>query len=139
VPLAHPPGHAQVDFGGAIAIVGGVRMKVHYFCIELPQSDGCFVKAGLGEGSRRQEIRVRRLPQRVHAVQLVPAERRTFPKLALFVRMRSLGGLLSTDFFMHLFLIFRELHLVAPRREFVPFSVLVRGVGVIHVAARSRK
>ena len=44
VPLAHPPGHAQVDFGEAVAIVGGVRMKVHYFCMDLPQSDACFVK-----------------------------------------------------------------------------------------------
>jgi transposase len=25
VPLAHPPGHAQVDFGEAIGIIGGVR------------------------------------------------------------------------------------------------------------------
>ena len=45
VPLAHPPGHGQVDFGEAVAIVGGVRMKVHYFCMDLPQSDACFVKA----------------------------------------------------------------------------------------------
>lgn len=45
VPLSHPAGHAQVDFGEAVAIVGGVRMKIHYFCMDLPQSDACFVKA----------------------------------------------------------------------------------------------
>ena len=45
VPLAHPPGHAQVDFGEAVAIVGGVRQKIHYFCMDLPQSDAPFVKA----------------------------------------------------------------------------------------------
>lgn len=45
VPLAHPPGHAQVDFGEAVAVVGGERMKIHYFCMSLPQSDACFVKA----------------------------------------------------------------------------------------------
>ena len=45
VPLAHPPGHAQVDFGEAIAIVAGVRQKIHFFCMDLPQSDACFVKA----------------------------------------------------------------------------------------------
>jgi transposase len=45
VPLAHPPGHAQADFGEAIAVIGGVRQKVHFFCMDLPQSDGCFVKA----------------------------------------------------------------------------------------------
>ena len=45
VPLAHPPGHAQVDFGEAVAIIGGVRQKIHYFCMDLPQSDAPFVKA----------------------------------------------------------------------------------------------
>ena len=45
VPLAHPPGHAQVDFGEAVAVIGGVRQKIHYFCMDLPQSDAPFVKA----------------------------------------------------------------------------------------------
>jgi transposase len=45
VPLAHPPGHGQVDFGEAIAVIGGVRQKIHFFCLDLPQSDACFVKA----------------------------------------------------------------------------------------------
>ena len=45
VPLAHPPGHAQADFGEAIAVIGGVRQKIHFFCLDLPQSDACFVKA----------------------------------------------------------------------------------------------
>ena len=45
VPLAHPPGHAQVDFGEAVAVIGGVRRKVHVFCLDLPYSDACFVKA----------------------------------------------------------------------------------------------
>ena len=45
VPLAHPPGHAQVDFGECIGVIGGVRMKLHVFCFELPHSDACFIKA----------------------------------------------------------------------------------------------
>src|SRR6202035_4239342 len=45
VPLAHPPGHAQVDFGEYIGVIGGVRMKLHVFCFDLPQSDACFIKA----------------------------------------------------------------------------------------------
>ena len=45
VPLSHAPGHAQCDFGEAVAIVGGVERKVHYFVLDLPHSDGCFVKA----------------------------------------------------------------------------------------------
>jgi hypothetical protein len=28
VPLEHPPGHAQVDFGEAIGIIGGVERKI---------------------------------------------------------------------------------------------------------------
>jgi hypothetical protein len=31
VPLAHPPGHAQADFGEATAIIGGVAQKAHVF------------------------------------------------------------------------------------------------------------
>ena len=45
IPLAHPPGHAQVDFGEAIGVIGGVRQKMHFFCMDLPHSDACFVKA----------------------------------------------------------------------------------------------
>ena len=45
VPLAHPPGHAQVDFGEAIGIIGGVRQKMHVFYMDLPHSDAPFMKA----------------------------------------------------------------------------------------------
>jgi transposase len=45
VPLVHPPGHAQADFGEAEAVIGGVRQKVHFFCLDLPHSDTGFVKA----------------------------------------------------------------------------------------------
>lgn len=45
VPLAHPPGHGQVDFGEAVGVIGGVRQKIHFFCMSLPHSDACFVKA----------------------------------------------------------------------------------------------
>ena len=45
MPLVHPPGHAQVDFGEAVAVIGGERRKIHLFCLDLPHSDACFVKA----------------------------------------------------------------------------------------------
>lgn len=45
VPLVHPPGHAQVDFGEAIAVIGGVRRKIHVFFMDLPHSDAPFMKA----------------------------------------------------------------------------------------------
>ena len=45
VPLSHPPGHAQCDFGQARAVIDGVEQRVHYFVLDLPHSDGCFVKA----------------------------------------------------------------------------------------------
>jgi transposase len=31
VPLVHPPGHAQADFGEALGIIGGVERKIHFF------------------------------------------------------------------------------------------------------------
>ena len=45
VPLSHSPGHAQCDFGEALVVIGGVERKAHCFVIDLPHSDGCFVKA----------------------------------------------------------------------------------------------
>ena len=45
VPPVHPPGHAQVDFGEAIAVIGGETAKVHFFRMDLPHSDAAFVKA----------------------------------------------------------------------------------------------
>jgi hypothetical protein len=30
--LAHPPEHAQVDFGEAIGVIGGVERQIHLFC-----------------------------------------------------------------------------------------------------------
>ena len=39
VPLVHPPGHAQVDFGEAIGIIGRVERKIHFFAFDLPHSD----------------------------------------------------------------------------------------------------
>ena len=45
VPLVHPPGHAQADFGEALAVIGGVEQKIHYFAFDLPHSDANFVVA----------------------------------------------------------------------------------------------
>jgi transposase len=45
VPLSHRPGHAQADFGEADGYIGGKKVRFHYFCVDLPHSDGCFVKA----------------------------------------------------------------------------------------------
>ena len=45
VPLAHPPGHAQVDFGEADAIIAGVKRRAHFFAMDLPHSDACFIVA----------------------------------------------------------------------------------------------
>ncbi len=45
VPLSHSPGHAQVDFGEAVAEIGGIERKIHFFAMDLPHSDACFVKA----------------------------------------------------------------------------------------------
>ena len=45
VPLSHAPGHAQCDFGEALVVIGGVERKAHCFVLDLPHSDGCFVKA----------------------------------------------------------------------------------------------
>ncbi len=45
VPLRHDPGHAQVDFGEALAVIGGVERKIHFFAMDIPHSDACLVQA----------------------------------------------------------------------------------------------
>jgi len=45
VPLTHPSGEAQADFGEAKVIIAGVECTAHYFVMDLPQSDDAFVMA----------------------------------------------------------------------------------------------
>ena len=45
VPLAHPPGQAQADFGEANVVICGVEQKAYFFVMDLPHSDACFVRA----------------------------------------------------------------------------------------------
>ncbi len=45
VPLSHPPGHAQFDFGEGVVEIAGVRCKAHLGLITLPYSDTYFLSA----------------------------------------------------------------------------------------------
>ena len=45
IPLAHPPGQAQFDFGFADAVIGGIRQQVAYASISLPYSNVRYVQA----------------------------------------------------------------------------------------------
>src|ERR1700739_370332 len=45
VPLRHDPGHAQVDFGEAFAVIAGQECKIHFFAMDLPHSDACLGQA----------------------------------------------------------------------------------------------
>ena len=45
VPLSHAPGHAQADFGEALVVIGGVEQKAHFFALDLPHSDACYIRA----------------------------------------------------------------------------------------------
>lgn len=45
MPLTHPPGQAQVDFGYALVNMAGILRQVCFFVMVLPHSDAFFVKA----------------------------------------------------------------------------------------------
>ena len=45
VPLSHPPGHGQADFGEALVAIGGIEQKAYFFAFDLPYSDACYVRA----------------------------------------------------------------------------------------------
>ena len=65
IPLAHPPGAAQADFGEALVVIAGVERKAHYLVLDLPHSDDGFVQAfpARDDGGvlRRAQRRVRLL------------------------------------------------------------------------------
>ena len=67
VPLIHPPGHGQADFGEARAVIGGVARKAHFFVFDLPHSDACYVRAYLVVAAavlhRAVEVRVEGQPR----------------------------------------------------------------------------
>jgi transposase len=45
LPLSHPPGEAQVDFGFAEAVIGGVPTQVALFVMSLPYADAVYGQA----------------------------------------------------------------------------------------------
>lgn len=45
VPLTHPAGQAQADFGEALVVIAGVEQKAHFFAFDLPHSDACYIRA----------------------------------------------------------------------------------------------
>src|SRR5262249_38481061 len=45
LPLAHPPGEAQVDFGFAQVVLGGVTTEVALFVLSLPYADAVYCQA----------------------------------------------------------------------------------------------
>ena len=47
VPLSHPPGQAQADFGEADAIIAGVKLRAHFFTMTLQR---CLFRFGLPGG-----------------------------------------------------------------------------------------
>jgi transposase len=42
VPLVHPAGEAQADFGEALVVIAGVEQKAHFLAMDMPHSDDCF-------------------------------------------------------------------------------------------------
>jgi hypothetical protein len=46
VPLTHPPGEAQADFGEALIVIAGIEHRAHYLAIDLPHPNGTAHPAG---------------------------------------------------------------------------------------------
>ena len=74
VPLTHPAGEAQVDFGEALAVIGGVERKAHYLVMDLPHSDD-LLRGGVSgrddrgvSGRPRKSLRLLRRGAHAHSV-----------------------------------------------------------------------
>lgn len=49
LPLLHPPGEAQVDFGATVFIEKGITYEGHHLCVSYPHSDGKITQLFKGE------------------------------------------------------------------------------------------
>lgn len=72
LPLSHPPGEAQVDFGEATVTLNGVETKIALFVMTLPYSGAIFIQAfprecteTFLEGHRRAFERFGGVPKRI--------------------------------------------------------------------------
>jgi hypothetical protein len=81
VPLTHPAGEAQADFGEAPVVVAGVERKEHYLAMDLPHYDDFFVAAfpaetaeAFLEGHVRGLHLLRRCPQALAMSSDVPGQ-----------------------------------------------------------------
>jgi len=43
VPLSHPAGHGQADFGEALVVIGGFEQKAYFFALDPPHSHACWI------------------------------------------------------------------------------------------------
>jgi hypothetical protein len=41
VPLVHPAGEAQADFGEGMVVIVGVERKAHFMAFDLPHIEDC--------------------------------------------------------------------------------------------------
>ena len=49
IPLSHPAGEAQVDFGDTVFYENGIMYEGHHLAVTFPHSDGKFVQLFKGE------------------------------------------------------------------------------------------
>jgi len=101
LPLSHPPGEAQVDFGEATIRLGGQETKVALFVMTLPYSGALFVQAfprecteTFLEGHRRAFERFGGVPRRISydnsaiaVIEVLKGRERTLTKE--FLRLQS--------------------------------------------------
>jgi transposase len=59
VPLTHPAGEAQADFGEALVVIGGVECKAHYLAMDLHPSGPKSVRRGPRPAAFRRLFRDR--------------------------------------------------------------------------------
>ena len=74
---SHAPGHAQCDFGEAVAVIAGVERKVHYFVLDLPHSDGLHVLTPRSSNSARIPGSARRGVSLIESAAATPLPRLT--------------------------------------------------------------
>lgn len=104
LPLLHPPGEAQVDFGETTFVERGIRYEGHHLCLTLPNSDAKYTQLFKGETF---ECLAQGLMDIFQHIGGVPTVIRFDNMSTAVVRIKAQGERDITDAFRHLMCHFR--------------------------------
>ena len=98
IPLTHPPGSAQADFGEAQFIENGIKYDGYYLCVSFPFSNAGFVQIFK---SKNQECLLQGLKDIFEYIGFVPTEIWFDNDSTMVIKIKTEGKRILTQGFIH--------------------------------------